>query len=381
MIIASAFLPVMLFEIGIKEKIEWKKYFYLILVLFVAVILTGLSVNYAKASYYETKYTIPGPYQQQWQYAMEWVRENTPADSTFVHWWDYGYWIQTIGERPTVTDGGHLNAFWDHTTARYLMTAENEDTTLQLCKSYNVSYILFDSSDIGKYSAFSSIASDETGVDRLSYIPTLFLDDSQTQETNNETVYVYSGGFYLDQDIIWADDLLPQNNAIVAGFLLHEQNQQIKSVDVIVYYNNKRYSIPLNYIYSNNKKIKISDNGINGVLYFVPRLTETGLNPIGSSFYISEKVANSQFARMYLLSETEIPLVYQEDGYLIKYLKESYNISVGDFVYGNTLYGPIKIFNVNSELLKDVNYYPEYLQTTGWNEITGPFASLDYLGK
>ena len=32
---------------------------------------------------------------------MSWVRENTPEESIFVHWWDYGYWVQYGFGKPT----------------------------------------------------------------------------------------------------------------------------------------------------------------------------------------------------------------------------------------------------------------------------------------
>ncbi len=44
---------------------------------------------------------VPSSYNQQWQKAMKWVREETPKDAVFGHWWDYGYWVQSIGERAT----------------------------------------------------------------------------------------------------------------------------------------------------------------------------------------------------------------------------------------------------------------------------------------
>ncbi|MBS3073730.1 hypothetical protein J4465_02965 [Candidatus Pacearchaeota archaeon] len=376
-ILASAFLPVKLFQMGYKSSDSLKKYCYWTLVLLFAIMLTALAVNYTMASYTETKYTVPGPYQQQWQYAMEWVRESTPEKSIFAHWWDYGYWIQTIGQRPTVTDGGHIVEFWDHTTARYLMTAESEQTTLQLCKAHNISYILFDSTDIGKYGAYASIGSDKTKTDRASWIPTYILDEKQTQELKNETIYVYTGGFLLDQDIIWKDQLLPQGRAGVAGFFVHNQNNQIKSLEAIVIYNNQRYDVPINYIYINNRKIKISETGIDGIFYFVPRLTDAGLNNVGSAFFISEKVANGEFARVYLLGETNLTLAHQEDAQIIKQIKQFYNITDIDFVLANDLYGPIKIFKVPN--LGDIHYYPEYLEKKSIG-VDDP-ASLDYLGK
>ena len=34
-----------------------------------------------------------------WPDAMQWVRENTAKDAVIAAWWDYGYWISTLGER------------------------------------------------------------------------------------------------------------------------------------------------------------------------------------------------------------------------------------------------------------------------------------------
>ena len=39
-----------------------------------------------------------------WADSMQWVRENTPKDAVIASWWDYGYWISTLGERKTLAD-------------------------------------------------------------------------------------------------------------------------------------------------------------------------------------------------------------------------------------------------------------------------------------
>ena len=39
-----------------------------------------------------------------WPDAMQWLRENTPEDAVIAAWWDYGYWISTLGERKTLSD-------------------------------------------------------------------------------------------------------------------------------------------------------------------------------------------------------------------------------------------------------------------------------------
>ena len=39
-----------------------------------------------------------------WRNALEWIRDNTDKKSVIGSWWDYGYWIQTIAQRPTLAD-------------------------------------------------------------------------------------------------------------------------------------------------------------------------------------------------------------------------------------------------------------------------------------
>lgn len=375
-IIASAYLPAKLFEIANRDKEKLIKVIYVVLTLLLIIIIAIIAFKYSQQSYNETQYSIPGINEQQWQYAMGWVRNNTAPNDIFVHWWDYGYWIQTIGERPTVTDGGHWIEFWDHTTARYLMTAENEKTTLQLMKAHNVSYVLFDTSDIGKYSAYSSIASDKTGKDRLSWIPSFELDEKQTQELKNETVYVYTGGFAFDRDLIWNGNLLPQEKAIIPGFLVHLSDNQVNSIEAVVIYNNQRQSIPLQKVYLNNTIIQLTDEGLDAILYFVPRLQGNQINPMGSALFLSEKVSNSQFARMYLLEDTDFELAHKEDAEITKQINQIYNLGI-EFVSANGgIFGPIKIFKVPD--ISDIEYHAEYLERKSLEE--GDFAKLDYLG-
>jgi dolichyl-diphosphooligosaccharide--protein glycosyltransferase len=44
-----------------------------------------------------------------WPDAMLWLKTNTPEDAKIFSWWDYGYWIQTLGDRTTYADGATLD--------------------------------------------------------------------------------------------------------------------------------------------------------------------------------------------------------------------------------------------------------------------------------
>jgi dolichyl-diphosphooligosaccharide--protein glycosyltransferase len=39
---------------------------------------------------------------------MQWLKENTPKDAVVASWWDYGYYITTLGERKTLADNATL---------------------------------------------------------------------------------------------------------------------------------------------------------------------------------------------------------------------------------------------------------------------------------
>ena len=39
-----------------------------------------------------------------WLDALDWIKNNTPEDAVIAAWWDYGYWISTMGERASLAD-------------------------------------------------------------------------------------------------------------------------------------------------------------------------------------------------------------------------------------------------------------------------------------
>ena len=44
------------------------------------------------------------PPSNDWLETLEWIKTNTPEDSVVASWWDYGYWIQTMGDRASLAD-------------------------------------------------------------------------------------------------------------------------------------------------------------------------------------------------------------------------------------------------------------------------------------
>ncbi|UCD20858.1 MAG: hypothetical protein JSW08_03755 [archaeon] len=354
MILAFSFLPIKLFTFA-KSKDELRKIVVWCLVIVIAILLIITFINYEQRTANSAKFTIPGAYNQQWQRAMSWVRENTTEDSIFAHWWDYGYWVQSIGERPTILDGGHAGhgGFWNYLMARYVLTTPEEKDALEFLYAHNTSYLLIDSTDIGKASAYSSIGSDETGWDRYTWIGTFVMDPKQTQETRDEKKYAYLGGTLLDADFKYMGQIFPKQKAGIPAFIMTtDQDNNIKMVEAVLIYNEQQYMIPVRYVYINNDLFDLTGNKTNvfeGCFYIVPSVDQQGLNNFGASMYLSEKTMNALWAKLYLFNDSEnFELGYKEPAPVVAELKANYNLDVGDLIFaGGQMNGPIKIWKVD----------------------------------
>jgi asparagine N-glycosylation enzyme membrane subunit Stt3 len=353
-------------------------------------ILGSIFIGYTQGTIITAPQIVPSAYNQQWHHAMNWVEQNTPENSIFTHWWDYGYWVQTLGKRPTVSDGGHFVGWWDHTIGRYLLTTSRPETALSLMKTHEVSYLLIDSSDVGKYSAFSTIGSDMGGKDRQSWIPVMPIDPSQTQESNGRTTVIFVNGQVIDGDIVYIDEtgkeiFLPAERAGLAAITLEygTQNNQISLSQPkgIFIYNNQRYDIPLRYLYYNGEIIEFP-SGIEAMARIIPGLEQgsqgVNINPIGAAIYLSEKTKDTLFSQLYLLDDPEnkyptVTIAHVEDDFIVKSLKQQ-GLNLGDFLYYQGLRGPIKIWEIN---------YPENILTRKeflWQiDPEGKWGALDNL--
>lgn len=381
-ILVSVYFLIKIFDYK-KTKDDLMNLFLGLIVLASVVISFLVFFVYSSSTISSAPYVSPSAYNQQWQYAMSWVSNNTPENSVFVHWWDYGYWVQTLGNRPTVTDGGHYKDWWDHTTGRYLLTTPQPETALSLMKTHNVSYLLIDSSDLGKYGAYSSIGSGKDGMDRLAEIPTMVNDPSQTQTVNETKVKVYQGATFVDQDIVYQENstktFIPQGKAYVLGVVLRmiETNSTIQFTEaptVIFSYNGKQIALPVKYIYFNNQIVSFGE-GIESVVQIIPSISVSGtsvqIDNTGTVIYLSEKVSKGLFAQLYLMNDplksySTLKLAHSEDDFVVKSLKEQ-GVQLGDFVYYQGLRGPIKIWKVDYP--ENVITHQEFIDVPeDWNQ-------------
>ncbi|MEK6757627.1 MAG: hypothetical protein AABX88_00725, partial [Nanoarchaeota archaeon] len=363
--IAVAFLIVKSSKKYLDEKEDMAKFFFGIFA--VIILVSSLFTFWA---YYESdKATAenfaPGIYQWQWQNAMSWVRENTSEDAVFAHWWDYGYWVQSIGERSTILDGGNAIVYWNHLMGRYVLTGDDEQKALEFLYAHNGTHLLIDSTEIGKYTAYSSIGADEN-YDRFSWISTFLLDEKQTQETNNETIYIYPGGTVLDEDMIIEENgkeiFLPKKNAGIGAIILRKNAEgNFLQPEAILVYNGKQYYKKLRFAYIDGE-LKDFDSGLDSGIFVFPRVEQNGINKIGALLYLSKRTVHSRLAQLYLFDQKSdyFKLTHVESSFIVENLRQQ-GLEVGEIIYYQGIQGPIKIWEISYP--KNIEVNPDYLLT------------------
>jgi asparagine N-glycosylation enzyme membrane subunit Stt3 len=306
----------------------------------------------------------PSIYTQQWQKSMAWVRENTPQDAVFGHWWDYGYWVQSIGERATVLDGGNAMPGWNPLMGRHALTGTDNIAALEYLYVHETTHFLIDSTDIGKYSAFSTIGSDEN-LDRQSFIPSFVINRDATIETKNATTFFYQGGVTIDEDIIFkeGDDelFLPKGGAgIGAVSIERDSSGKISQPNGIFIYQGQQYNIPLRYAYDG--ELIDFQSGVEAGVFIMPLFQDgSGIQNAGALLYLSPRTVNSQLARLYLYKENNpyFKLVNSQDDFLVEQIKSQNFDFTSDFVFFNGVRGPIRIWEITYP--DDIQYREDYL--------------------
>jgi asparagine N-glycosylation enzyme membrane subunit Stt3 len=351
---------------------------FVIGVVSLAILYTGYQM-FTASSIMSAGY-VPNTYTQQWQKSMDWVRTSTPSNAVFAHWWDYGYWVQTMGQRATMLDGGNLLPYWNYLMGRYGLTGNSSLEAAQLFYSHNVTHFLIDSSDIGKYTAFSSIGSDDN-YDRRSWIGSFVRDSTRSEETKNSTSNLYVGGMTLDEDIIYefngtkvflaglnAGSIDTSSGLAGIGGLLTEIDKSTGNLVQVrgIYSDGKQqYALPLRYAFYNNTLIDFGF-GVDAGVFFMPSIdvvqNRAQVDPTGAALYLSRRVVHSQLARLYLYQEEDnyFKVAHIQDDVIVESLKAQ-GLSIGHLVYYQGIRGPITIWTMNYP--DSMTVKQEYLST------------------
>jgi len=75
-----------------------------------------------------------------WLDALEWIKTNTPKDAVIASWWDYGYWISTMGERTSLADNSTMYSKRIQNIAKMLLS--EPDQAWKMLQGMDADYIL-----------------------------------------------------------------------------------------------------------------------------------------------------------------------------------------------------------------------------------------------
>jgi len=372
------YLIVELISLTFKETDNTKK---VIIGIFVCVVVIG-SV-YSGMAYHNITKTqaynhVPYYYTMQWQQAMEWVRGTTPTDSVFAHWWDYGYWVQSIGERATVTDGGNSIVYWNYLIGRYVLTGDNQKDSLEFLYTHDATHLLIDSSDIGKYGAYSQIGSDRD-LDRLSAGPLIMVADTKNiQEKRYGVTRVYQGGNYMDEDIMYNGTVIFREQGAIIGSIIETYNGSYIQPQGIFYNRGSQNIIPIRYLYANGEMLDFK-SGIEAAVYPIQSIISNGngyqVEQEGAAIYLSPRVLKGFLGQVYILDDPfnnfpAFEVTYKQNDFILQQF-ESQGVQLNDFVYYQGIKGPITIWNINYPAGQQSN--PEYLNVVFPGEIDWAF--------
>jgi asparagine N-glycosylation enzyme membrane subunit Stt3 len=142
-------------------KVNWLVAFSILLFLLTPSLVSG--VGSLKSQKFADDSVKP------WKDAGEWIKKNTPENALLIHWWDYGYHLQTFAERRTIVDGGNsgknLTNFGNRNIDVAKAFTSTEDEFYKYLKPYNPDnlpmYVLVSIEEFGKSGAINYHANDE----------------------------------------------------------------------------------------------------------------------------------------------------------------------------------------------------------------------------
>lgn len=198
------------FEIIKKGKnIKTNSIFVTVFLILIVSMVCSQGINQNKAQKYADLSVMP------WKDAGEWIKENTPEKTLLIHWWDYGYHLQTFAERYTIVDGGNSGPpVPGGSKNRNIDVAKafcsNEDEFYKYIKPYNKDnlpiYVLVSYEEFGKSGAINFHAQDELFIQSFSIPKTGSIDEDTkkiSEILKEYNITTYSIVPFRNKYLIW----------------------------------------------------------------------------------------------------------------------------------------------------------------------------------
>ncbi len=202
-----------------------------------------------------------------WPATLAWIKNNTPQGSVIASWWDYGYWIQTLGGRTTLADNATVDTNTIAKIAKILLSSPDESWKMlhdwganyvlvyvvgqEFVSNGQALYILGGGGDESKKQWFMRIAGEDTSK---------FLQDDQ----------------FTPNDYFWQNTLLgkmfPFTPVTYFDPNTHVQSDKYQTGYIAVYSKTIKYPVdgngPLKLVYSSSSINSNKSGIVSGVLLY-----------------------------------------------------------------------------------------------------------------
>ncbi|HWP78556.1 MAG TPA: peptidylprolyl isomerase [Candidatus Nitrosotenuis sp.] len=236
-----------------------------------------------------------------WLDAMQWLKENTSQDAVVASWWDYGYWITTLGERRSLADNATLIDSRIKLLAKMFLS--NPDEAWDILQEMDADYVLV-------YIAAQRINSEE---------PPLYMVQGGGDESKKQWFmriggfpvekYLYADGISPTQEF-WSNTMLgkmiPYNTLAYVDIVNQKQSASFVSGFTPVYTYEMKFpengNGPLRLAYISSSFSRTSAGPINGVLIYEvnkdykPQTTTETMDTQKTETAQAESVIKSQIA-------------------------------------------------------------------------------------
>lgn len=275
---------------------------YAFIVVFVAL---GLS-NYFRVSYSIAKTAQPF-ISQSWIQALDWMRDNLPADAVVASWWDYGSWINTLAEKATIVDEDHYVPYWIYLMARHVMLGQTEMEALEFLKSHGVTHLMISTDEIASLPVISTLGSDEN-FDRRSFIPGFVSQNEVIQPTDGVNIFRYSvpgGRVNIDDVLRLNGKMYPKGGWRVGNIYLKvegdgQKSWKLKGAILEVQIEGKTIKLPPRELYFKGKLMRPKGEALPGAVVVYSKDN----SPLKwRVLFLSQTVRNALMVRLQLLNE------------------------------------------------------------------------------
>ena len=198
---------------------------------------------------------------------MDWIKNNTPEDAVIASWWDYGYWITTLGERTSLADNATLIDWQIKKIAQTFLSSPDE--AWNLLQELDADYVLV-------YVAAQKIQTEPSEI----YLLTGGADESKKQwfiRIAGEPLskYVFADGM-SGTNLFWNDTILGKMFPFTpVAYVNFANNLQIESYSpgyTPIYIKDVKYPSdsdgPLRLAYQSPSLNRESPGPISGVLIY-----------------------------------------------------------------------------------------------------------------